>query len=67
MLTTKTIIKKTEKYKVGIGGIRAMLGGDKQKAIEFENGNQVEVTPDEFKRIKKFDWCVLIEEEENGN
>ena len=50
-------ITKSETYKVGIGGIRAVLGGDKKRAVDFENGKSIEVSEEEYSKIIKFQWC----------
>jgi hypothetical protein len=50
-------ITKSEKYKVGICGIRAMLDGDKEKAMKFEEGLPIDVTDEQYERISKLGWC----------
>jgi hypothetical protein len=54
------VITKSETYKVGVCGIRAMLNGDKDRADAFERGESIEVSEDEYQRIFKVKFCNEI-------
>jgi hypothetical protein len=57
---------KSKVYLVGVGGVREILQ-DKQKAIDFENGNQVEVTDDQLKTLTTLKWVEVQDGDENTN
>ncbi|MFA5773028.1 MAG: hypothetical protein WC974_09885 [Thermoplasmata archaeon] len=52
----KILIKKSSSYKVGICGVRALLG-DKERAVKFEQDEPIEVDANEFVRLTALDWC----------
>ena len=52
-------IIKSKKYKVGICGIRAILN-DKERSVEFELGNEIEVNEQEFQKIDALKWGVEV-------
>ena len=64
---TYTIIK-TSRYR---GSIRPMIGGDKQKALEFDEGKPIKVNKEQLDNIKALGWCNLhkqkIEKEKTGD
>lgn len=61
------VITKSDLYKVSIGGIRAMLNNDKERAEAFERGESIEVTEEEFGKIYKLKWCLEVPEVQDGN
>ena len=56
---------KSKTYKVGIGGVRAILI-DKQKAIEFEKGNPVEITEEQKKTLDALGWCMEVKNDSDS-
>ena len=61
------LIIKTEDYKPGINRIRQRLDDfDKERAVKFDEGYQVEVTEEEAERIRKGWFTVVTKEEDNG-
>ena len=54
-------IVKSSTYKVGECSITDKVG--KERKLRFDNGETIEVTPDEFEYIHRFGWCERIEEE----
>ena len=55
------LIKKSDKYKVGVSSITEIVG--KVKKLEFDEGKEIEVTEEQFERIYKLGWCIEAQEE----
>ena len=58
-------VKKSTSYKVGVGGIRAILQ-DKIKSIAFEEGEAVEVTKEQLETLSKLGWIEEVKNDGNS-
>lgn len=60
------LITKSDKYLVGTSSITEIVG--KEKKLEFDEGKEIEVTPEQHKTIWALKWCkeAPVNEVENG-
>ena len=51
-------IKKRNDYKEH----RCLLGLGKQKDADFNKGKSVEISDEDFERLSKYEWCIIVKE-----
>ena len=54
------LVKNNTEFIKGACGVRSRLGGDKARAVKFEDGEVIEISQEEFEQMKQ--WCHIVEE-----
>jgi hypothetical protein len=54
------LIIKSKNYIVGVSSITEIVG--KEKKLEFDKGEEIEVTDEQYETISKLKWCEIKEE-----